>query len=531
MAVINLTVLTLLLPLALARPGGDHHAHAHMHERRHLGTGVPGPFSGSIPFPVGNNTGAPIGTGTGVAPGSTSNGGGAVYVTSTVRVVPQPITTDIYGSHGGGSGNGGNAPETGLPGGPGGSGGSAGSECGPATVTVTNADTVTVTVTPAAPVVSSGAGEGSGESSSPIGISTAPVPVSNSSPIAGTGTGVAPAPAPITTSTSSTVPAAVPAPSSTSSNPVEIYSPLAAQEKNKKPHNAQHHSPAAQATSTTPAQAAYTPAQSVYTPPAAYTPPIVYTPPETKPSVAGGESPSAAEASSPAVVVQASSSAVVVQASSSAAAPKKSSTPSKVGAKGLIYNNAEQANSMDVAWACNWGQTPGVSNPNFEYVPQLWGPKLDFGETIAKNAAGSDFVLFYNEPDIPTSQGGCGVDVGTTVQDWHTYMKPLQDQGKLVSTPCVANSNGAFMDTFLSSFPHGTMDVLCFHWYGPEIEGLKRTVDEFKGYADKYGIKQLWISEMAVLPLPADLSEYISYLDGAVDRYAYNLNNLGTASY
>ena len=206
-------------------------------------------------------------------------------------------------------------------------------------------------------------------------------------------------------------------------------------------------------------------------------------------------------------------------------------TPDKVGAKGLVYNDANKANSMGVSWACNWGQEAGVSNPSFEYVPQLWGLKNGFQDSIAGNAASAKNVLFYNEPDKTADEGGCGpMAVPDVVKDFNSYMLPLQQAGKAVSTPCVANDRSDYVDSFLGSFANGAIDIMCFHWYGPDLDGLKSTVETFKGIASKHGVKQIWIAEMAVLPAPGDLSEITSYLDGAVDRYAYNLNDL-SASY
>lgn len=148
-------------------------------------------------------------------------------------------------------------------------------------------------------------------------------------------------------------------------------------------------------------------------------------------------------------------------------------------------------------------------------------------ESFAANVAGAKHLLFYNEPDMDQSVGGSGIDVGTAVQDFKDIMQPLQAQGKAVSTPCVANSDSDYLESFLKEFPNGSIDILCFHWYGPDVNGLSSTVDTFQGLASKYGVKQLWMNEWAVQPAPNDLSQFTSYLDGKVDRYAYNMNDMG----
>ncbi len=154
-------------------------------------------------------------------------------------------------------------------------------------------------------------------------------------------------------------------------------------------------------------------------------------------------------------------------------------------------------------------------------------------ESFGSNAAGAKNALFYNEPDMPQSVGGSGIDVGTAIQDFSTYMKPLQDKGVKVSTPCVANSDNQYLEQFLGGLPKGTtVDILCFHWYGPDIGGLQSTVKQFKDTASSYGIKEVWINEWAVQPAPNDLSSFTSYLEQNVDRYAYNMNDMeGSTGY
>lgn len=173
-----------------------------------------------------------------------------------------------------------------------------------------------------------------------------------------------------------------------------------------------------------------------------------------------------------------------------------------------------------------------MDNPPFEFVPQLWGKKDGMCESFGSNAAGAKHALFYNEPDMPQSVGGSGIDVGAAIQDWTTYMKPLQDKGVAVSTPCVANSDSDYLEQFLKAFPTGTMDILCFHWYGPDAIGLNSTIHQFQGLQKQYGAKQLWMNEWAVQPAPEDLSSYLQVLDGVVDRYAYNMNDMeGSTGY
>ena len=204
-----------------------------------------------------------------------------------------------------------------------------------------------------------------------------------------------------------------------------------------------------------------------------------------------------------------------------------------MGAKGVAYNTPAQATQISgLAWACNWGQLVTLESPPFEYVPQLWGKKEGMVESIKANAAGAKACLFYNEPDKTLDVGGSQIDIGTVISDFTSVMKPIQAAGTKVSTPCVANSGLDFMTSFVKAFDKGSIDIMCFHWYGNDVGGLKSVVESFQALATEYEIKEMWINEWAVQPAPNDLSSYTSYLDGAVTRYAYNMNDIaGSTGY
>ena len=199
--------------------------------------------------------------------------------------------------------------------------------------------------------------------------------------------------------------------------------------------------------------------------------------------------------------------------------------PDNTPAKGVIYDSvtSSRAVSLAPAWACNWDSSPGVSNPPFEYVPQMWGP----GHTLS-DLSSSDYVLFYNEPDeCQSGAGGSCVSQTDTVQQFTSTFVPAAS-GKKVSTPCVTNGGASFLQAFLGSVGGSAVQVLCFHWYGSDLGSLQSAVQTFKQIQQQYNIPEIWISEMGVNGNPTDISQYTQYLDGAVTRYAYNLNNLGS---
>ena len=494
MAIMNVALLA-LLPYVLAMPQvghGEVHNGRHHH---HYGTG---PFNhhhapvatGGAPFPVPGGNGTQGGaTGSSGLPASTSSSG-PVVITSVINVVPTPVynteteqgagNTGVGGGNSlspasatGGAGNGG-------PGGPGASGSGAGGECGPATVTVTNANTVTVTVTPAGQSAGAGGvtsnGGGAPASSLPVipssayvpPIQSAPFPIGNSSAPAGTGTA-----APVSTSLAAAQP---------------YHTPAAVEEKYA-PHGGNHG------------------------------PPQQGPPAPVAPTSSAYVAPPAVESSAAAAPV-------------SSSAPAASSPPTTGGAKGVAYNTPAQATQISgLSWACNWGQTPAMSNPPFEFVPQLWGTKPGMTDSIAANCAGAKACLFYNEPDKPQSEGGSEIDFAAAAIDFGTYMAPIRKAGTKVSTPCVANDGAGYMGSWLEKVGSGNVDIMCFHWYGNDAAGLKQTIQTFQGLASQYGIPELWINEWAVQPAPSDLSSYIDAMEG-VTRYAYNMNDMeGSTGY
>lgn len=195
------------------------------------------------------------------------------------------------------------------------------------------------------------------------------------------------------------------------------------------------------------------------------------------------------------------------------------------GGKGVVYNpgDAQRAVSLAPDWACDWDSTSGLSDPPFTFVPQLWGPT----HTISASDV-ADAVLYYNEPEIcATGAGGSCVPTPQVISDFSGFQ--TQMAGKQISTPCTSNGPAgvAMMTAFLAAYPTG-VDILCFHWYGTDLAGLQSTVNQFKGLLPSgTSISQVWISEMGDNNIPTDISQYTDYLDGAVDKYAYNLYNLG----
>lgn len=223
-----------------------------------------------------------------------------------------------------------------------------------------------------------------------------------------------------------------------------------------------------------------------------------------------------------------SSSAAIKDVGTTTTTTTTSSGGNTVGGAGMVYDaddaaSVSRAASMKVAWGCDWTGTSAISNPSFAYKPQLWGPTKPI---TATDATDSDLVFYYNEPELCSGGGSC-VAVEATYGSFPSFKS--QFAGKKVSSPCTSAGGATFMTEFLGNVTRGSVDVLCFHWYGTDdLAGLKTTVNTFLAIGKSAGITEFYINEMGDYSNPTDISQYTDYLSGAVHGYAYNLANLGT---
>ena len=194
------------------------------------------------------------------------------------------------------------------------------------------------------------------------------------------------------------------------------------------------------------------------------------------------------------------------------------------GKKGIIvhFGTAARGPSYQVDWFCNWSADPNLgAGIKGEYVPQRWGTNKPF------QVSSSPYALYYNEPELcPEDAGSC---VRPDSKVWENFPAfKTEAQGKKVSSPCVKNDEKAYLENFLKNSATKP-DILCFHWYGPKNE-LEGYVKQFAQLKNDYNIPEIWLSEFGVKddskPLPDDVSDLTSMLDGMVDRYAYNLDFL-----
>jgi len=231
--------------------------------------------------------------------------------------------------------------------------------------------------------------------------------------------------------------------------------------------------------------------------------------------------------------------------SSTAAAPTTSSSSSSSGSsssggkRGLAFNDAgllSQFTSSAITWAYNWGSSCSQLSGDWTFVPMLWGTGSDHTnswQSDATNAisSGSQFLLGFNEPDMPAQSNLSPTDAATA---WGTYMEPFAGKAKL-GAPAVTNSGSAgqgldWLSQFLSACSSCTVDFVPIHWY--ETGVTDSNLDDFKQHVTDAitaaNGKPVWITEFGLFGASDDqqasfLSDASAWLDSqsGVENYAY----------
>ncbi|KAJ5102622.1 hypothetical protein N7532_003151 [Penicillium argentinense] len=210
--------------------------------------------------------------------------------------------------------------------------------------------------------------------------------------------------------------------------------------------------------------------------------------------------------------------------------------------RGAAYNDISTVSALTntgtVAWAYNWAMSLSGDLPSgIDFVPMLWGAK-DFGGWVAAIetalSSGSEYILGFNEPDMPSQACMSSSDAASYYQ---SYITPYAGQAKLIS-PAVTSSttDGQGLSWFKSFMDQCTscgITGLAVHWYGSTADEFKSFVQEAIDTASSYSLSEVWITEFALsadingvvdeATTVAFLNDVIPYLDGqpSVTRYSY----------
>lgn len=235
-------------------------------------------------------------------------------------------------------------------------------------------------------------------------------------------------------------------------------------------------------------------------------------------------------------------SAVAVPTKQIQATPLQKRSASKAGA---AYNDASLVkalcgDSSGISWAYNWGSSSDGSLPSgVEYVPMLWGTSSLFVDGWTTNveaalAAGSSYIMGFNEPDLPSQANIAAPNAATYYKQ---YLTPYSGRAKLVS-PAVTSSASTtqgldWFESFITECSDCGVSVLAVHWYGNSVSELQSFITEAISTASKHGIPEVWLTEWALSSDEGGISDLATaasfvkeagaWLDqqAALTRYSY----------
>ncbi|KAK3343768.1 glycosyl hydrolase catalytic core-domain-containing protein [Lasiosphaeria hispida] len=193
-------------------------------------------------------------------------------------------------------------------------------------------------------------------------------------------------------------------------------------------------------------------------------------------------------------------------AAAPSSAPAVPASPPATGGnkRGLAYNDGGLLprflnSGSKVGWTYNWGQLDD-SNTGLEFVPTLWGKKMDFPDVWPKNAqkgldSGSKCLFSFNEPD---NGGQANMSPSEAAAAHILYMNPFAGKAR-IGTPAITNSNQngegiAWLSSFFDACGGNcAADFVNIHIYGVDTATF---LQHLKNVHNKFN-KPVWITEFA----------------------------------
>ncbi|OTB11385.1 glycoside hydrolase family 128 protein, partial [Daldinia sp. EC12] len=215
--------------------------------------------------------------------------------------------------------------------------------------------------------------------------------------------------------------------------------------------------------------------------------------------------------------------------------------------RGAAYNDPNLVAAMvsqtdKITWAYNWASDSGGLQANIAFYPMLWSPAPDHSnnwdeKAEAAIAAGSDSLLSFNEPDIPSQANMSPQDAANGHKQ---FMNKYAGRAK-ISAPAISSSQSPGMGIdWLNQFFDACggqcqVDFCAAHWYGPGgDEGANLFLDHIKNVHDACQGKPVWVTEFAAES--GDIDQFMravtAGLDseefGFVEKYSYFMVNQGS---
>ena len=198
-----------------------------------------------------------------------------------------------------------------------------------------------------------------------------------------------------------------------------------------------------------------------------------------------------------------------------------------------LVNDLLAKSKAQCSWAYNWGSTSGGLDESLEFVPMLWGNKMDMFDTwadIAEKAlaAGSKHFLSFNEPDLPEQANMSPEDAAAAHAEHMNFGGKAQVGSPATSNSAEANQGTDWLGKFMSACTGCQVDFCVAHWYGPpDVEHLRKHLDDVHGIPGCEG-KPVWLTEFAPdrgsdSDKAAFIEEALAMMDGLewLERYSY----------
>ncbi|KAI2610966.1 glycosyl hydrolase catalytic core-domain-containing protein [Hypoxylon fragiforme] len=195
---------------------------------------------------------------------------------------------------------------------------------------------------------------------------------------------------------------------------------------------------------------------------------------------------------------------------SAANVPSSSSSSSGTSKRGAAYNDPSLVSTLlgmtnKISWAYNWGSSPGNLDASVAYYPMLWSPIPDHSndwteKAEAALAKGSDCLLSFNEPDIPSQANMSPADAAA---GHIKFMNPYSGRAR-ISAPAISSSANANQGVdwlgqfFTACGGQCKVDFCTAHWYGPGGDaGAAEFLTHVKNVHTACQGKNVWITEFA----------------------------------
>lgn len=215
--------------------------------------------------------------------------------------------------------------------------------------------------------------------------------------------------------------------------------------------------------------------------------------------------------------------------------------------RGVAYGYHSEADlralSKGISWWYNWAFEPDTKVRNVfgslgvEYVPMVWGAKVDTAKVDEKILPSSSTLLGFNEPNF-VAQANLSAKAAAGLWPKVQAVAATHDL-KLVSPAvnfcggeCLGENPFDYLDAFLSACPGCRVDVLGIHIYvgckGENGNHAQWLINHIKTYEQRFK-QPLWLTEFACSDAKnedeqaAFLTDAVTYLesDPRIERYAW----------